>query len=494
HGEGQIIAILDTGLAYDSCYFAEPDGSAPPFNTGSPTGGLDWQNVDYSRRKVIAYDFLWDDPDAPDAYDNFGHGTHAAGAAAGDRGVYGVHDLGDAIAPMAKLVIQDAGVAVDNCTQLPGIGCPVSLTSILDQAYRQGVRIHSNSWGDRQGVPPSVPPPTANYPASAREVDNFIWTHPEMLIVFNTGNNSLDTFAPAGSLSAPGCAKNTIQVAGTREVGREDDSLISSMTRIGPTRDGRIKPDLLGPAVVLAGDIDTDKDPNTCDLSYQTGTSWASPTIAGAAALVRQYYTDGFYPSGSASSSDRFTPSAALMKATLIAAARPAVFRSGGVQTVPAAPVPSGEQGWGFPVLDDALYFPGDTARMRVNDVPFSLGLTQGETANLRIPVKGGAPLKIVLVWTDPPGTVSNDTTPQLVNDLDLLVTTPTGTTRLPNNLTKADRLNNVEVVTFPAPFPGTYSIDVTAHHLGQGVRQNYALVVTGDLSEAGPRRRAARH
>src|SRR5437868_2136807 len=59
HGEGQIIAILDTGLDWTSCYFAEPDNSKPPFNTGSPSLGLAWQNIDTSRRKVIAYDILY---------------------------------------------------------------------------------------------------------------------------------------------------------------------------------------------------------------------------------------------------------------------------------------------------------------------------------------------------------------------------------------------------------------------------------------------------
>ena len=34
HGEGQIVAVLDTGLDYTSCYFAETNGALPPINTG----------------------------------------------------------------------------------------------------------------------------------------------------------------------------------------------------------------------------------------------------------------------------------------------------------------------------------------------------------------------------------------------------------------------------------------------------------------------------
>src|SRR5258708_17713397 len=88
HGEGQVIAILDTGLDYDNCFFAESDGSRPPINTGSPASGYAWTNIDPTRRKVIAYDFLYscdqfpgapgcEDPSDPKAHDSQGHGTHA---------------------------------------------------------------------------------------------------------------------------------------------------------------------------------------------------------------------------------------------------------------------------------------------------------------------------------------------------------------------------------------------------------------------------------
>ena len=49
------------------------------------------------------------------------------------------------------------------------------------------------------------------------------------------------------------------------------------------------------------------------------------------------------------------------------------------------------------------------------------------------------------------------------------------------------DRLNNVEVMSVEQPFGGLYAISVTASHLGSGPRQSYALVVTGDLTDAIP-------
>src|SRR5688572_22106979 len=197
HGQGQIIAILDTGLDYDNCYFAEPDNRPPPINTGFLTFGYQEDNVDMSRRKVVAYDFLLscdqypslpncENPQSPTAWDNHGHGTHAAGSAAADRLPAITHDFADSIAPAAKLIIQDAGFnpAGDNCSQLPALFCPISnLDEVLLLAWRQGARIHSNSWGDRQGVPPGQVPPTGNYSASARTVDEFVFSHPDMVVV-----------------------------------------------------------------------------------------------------------------------------------------------------------------------------------------------------------------------------------------------------------------------------------------------------------------------
>jgi len=476
HGEGQIIAFLDTGVDWDSCFFIEPDGSRPPVNS-----------VDLTRRKIVAYDFLYDDPNSADAFDNQGHGTHGAASAAGDRGAPIAHDYGDGIATGAKIIVQDAGFAGgDNCSQLPALGCPVDLTPILDQAWRQGARIHSNSWGDRQGVPFPIDPPRANYPRSARDADAFIWTHPDMLVLFNTGNNGSAGIAPPGSLSAPGCAKNTLQVGGTRDGYFYDDNVLASFTLFGPTADGRIKPDLVGPAMVLAGDAKIISRGQTCGMTFQPGTSWASPTIAGAAALVRQYYTDGFYPSGTPAAADRFAPSAALLKATLIAAGRRVEYFDTPNGEVATKPLPSYEQGFGFPVLGDVLYFPGNVRKLR----KVESDLAEGEATTLRYEVRAGTPLKAVLVWTDPPGS-------SLVNDLDLRVSDPSGAAQFGNEPLhpgQPDRVNNVEMVSIAQPLAGAYTITVSASHLGLGPRQGYALVITGDITDAKARTRAARH
>ena len=495
HGEGQIIAFTDTGVDYDSCFFAEPDRSRPPINTS-----VDGNNVDLSRRKIIAYDFLWsgDNPDNPSDYDDAPHGTQLAGAAAGDRGTPIVHDLDDAIAPAAKIVVQDAGFASDLCTNRPGFGCPVNITPILDQAYRQGARIHSNSWGDLQGNPFS--PPTANYPASARDIDAFVYSHPDMLVVFNTGNYGGTSAPPASSLSAPGSAKNTLQVGGSRDQNHIDnDDFLARFSLIGPTRDGRIKPDVVGPAVAVLPDSDGNVGTNNCNTRLIGGTSYSSPAVAGAAALVRQYYTDGFYPTGSARVANRFTPSAALLKATIIASARSVTYVENGGTFNNVTPAPSYEQGFGFPVLDDALYFSGDATKLRVLDVPMTSGLEAGQTQTIRLLSMSRSPLKVVLVWTDPPGVAraATDTTSQLVNDLDLRVTDPASVVRYGNDSLhpgQPDRLNNVEVVSIAQPNGGVYTITISANAIRSGARQNFALVVVGDIANVPATQKVKRH
>jgi hypothetical protein len=315
-----------------------------------------------------------------------------------------------------------------------------------------------------------------------------------MLLLFDTGNANPNTPPPASSVPAPGCAKNGIQVGGTRYINQHAlDDVVTPFSYIGPTRDGRVKPDLVASSYVFTGNSDGDVSTKQCITTVQSGTSWSAPTVAGAAALVRQYYTDGFYPTGIATPANAFVPSAALLKATLIAAARSVpndwIYGQG---LAPAQPAPTFEQGFGFPVLDDALYFPGDHARTRIADVPLVQGLAQNDTATLRLNIAAGTPLKVALVWTDPAGVPRgvSDSTPELVNDLDLRVTNVFGATLLGNDSLhpgQPDRLNNVEVISIDAPLPGLYTISVTASHLGSGPRQSYALVVTGDLTDAIP-------
>ncbi|CAM9531925.1 unnamed protein product, partial [Sphacelaria rigidula] len=64
----------------------------------------------------------------------------------------------------------------------------------------------------------------------------------------------------------------------------------------GLTLDARIKPEVVAPGDQVISAFGDGSDESTCMLMYGSGTSMACPVVAGAAALVRQYFTDpAFY-------------------------------------------------------------------------------------------------------------------------------------------------------------------------------------------------------
>ena len=55
-----------------------------------------------------------------------------------------------------------------------------------------------------------------------------------------------------------------------------------------------------------------------CALGTDRGTSMSTPVVAGAVALLRQYFMQGFYPTGAAVAGSAYTPSGPLLKAVLL--------------------------------------------------------------------------------------------------------------------------------------------------------------------------------
>jgi hypothetical protein len=191
------------------------------------------------------------------------------------------------------------------------------------------------------------------------------------------------------------------------------------------------------------------------------GTSQAAPHISSACAMIRQYFLDGFYPNGDTSLGSAFEPSAALVKATLIASTVDMGTNS----------VPDRAEGWGSVVLDNALYFAGESRVLAVSDN--KTGVSTGDSViNTVTVVNSTEPLKFVLVWSDAPSTQSAN--PALVNDLDLTITAPGGTKYLGNVFSNGfseeggspDRSNNVEVVWLQSAEIGDYSISVKGYNV----------------------------
>ena len=472
HGEGQVVGFIDTGTDVDSCFFRDPARGLPP--TNACNGGTVF---DAAQRKVLAVNFLWSNECSGGIgngeWDTQNHGTHVGGTIAGDNFANPIeHDTADGMAPGAKLVVQDGGFATDNCGDLPGIGCPVvDLQPLFQQAYDQGARLHTNSWGDRENASPQN-----TYTAATEDVDAFMFSHPDFLVFFAAGNSGPGT----ATVGSPSTAKNGISVGATLR-GTSAESM-ASFSSCGPTADNRFKPDLTIPGSgIVSARNDGSVSSNNCNTISMSGTSMASPAAAGLGALVRQYYTDGYYPTGAPVVGNRFTPSAALVKATLLNSAR---------QMTNAGTIPNNCQGWGRVLLDDALFFPGQARKLfAADDAGFPTG-GAGQEKTFPVTVIAGQPLKVSLVWTDFPSTPAAST--NLVNDLDLEVTGPNGTFRgnvfsggVSTTGGTADRRNTVEQVLFASAPAGTYTVRVRAFTVPSGP-QPFSLVVTGALTTGG--------
>ncbi|KAG2448184.1 hypothetical protein HYH02_006769 [Chlamydomonas schloesseri] len=288
----------------------------------------------------------------------------------------------------------------------------------------------------------------------------------------------------------------------------------------GPTRDGRIKPDIISPGygIVSAKATDGITGGECSDETQElSGTSMATPLAASTAALVRQYLRYGYYPGGWPDTEDAapFKPSGILVKALVIAGAKS--MRGGWAlqvaQLLSTGPDPY--QGWGRMDLLTTLPLrpppdspaagslaatgsSDDRVRLQLAD-DGSFTETGQEELLSGLTATGTGPISIVLVWYDYPANENTDG--YIVNDLDLLVTVTEagGTARRVwgNNAEDAagmapDRLNTVERVLLAAPPAGAQlSIRVRAANLPSrllsgpdaALPQRWAVVALGHLA-----------
>lgn len=416
-GKGQIVGVADTGL---------------------DTGDLKSMHPDFQGQVKSLYAMGRKD----DASDRHGHGTHVAGAVLGTGEASNGQYKG--MAPDAKLVFHSIE---DRSGKLV-----TDVETILQEAYEDGARIHSDSWGAND---------KGDYSLSSFLFDRFLWEHPDMTALIAAGNFGVAGYQSVGS---PATAKNVIAVGASENVrpslgdhSDNKDEVWEDSSR-GLTADGRLKPDIVAPGTSilstrssLAPSKNFDKRFNDY-YAYMSGTSMATPILAGGVAQVRQYLDE----------QGEKEPSGALLKAMLLTSADDL-----------------GEdmrkQGFGRANLEQAI----QTSYKDVKD-----GLRTREKAEYAVKVTDSSkPLAITLAWTDYPASFAARRT--LVNDLNLKVTTPSGERLNGNDFFEApyddqvDNLNNVEQIWILQPEKGTYTVTVEGYNIPKGP-QPYAIATTG--------------
>lgn len=490
-GEGEIVAVCDTGLDTGDPETIHPDfaGRIVAIKSYPLTADLD------SYVKNPRGDDGSSDLDS-------GHGTHVSGSVLGSGEVSASLKNGPLIrglAHQARLVFQAVEQQTDwkSTDELKesgryGLwGIPNNLRTLFQFAYGKGARIHSNSWG---GGDPGA------YDEQCRQLDRFVWDHKDFCIVIAAGNDGTDNNGDGKinptSITSPGTAKNCITV-GASESKRPEFKAetyggwwpndfpvtpfqkksmankphqVAAFSSRGPTSDNRIKPDVVAPGTFILSTRSTLLAPNNFAWSafppsksyfHMGGTSMATPLTAGALALIRQYLR---------TNQNISHPTAALLKGTLVASAQrlAGYARSGSVC--------DSHQGFGRVDLDRVLA-PAAPASARFLEI--KPGLATGAAHSLIIKVRSAAaPLRIVLAYSDFPG-------PALVNNLNLIATAPNGTKFVGNQgegrSATIDTKNNVEVIHLTTPAVGTWKVQVVGSNVPHGP-QDFALVLLGDI------------
>ena len=312
------------------------------------------------------------------------------------------------------------------------------------------------------------------YGSDARDWDILMYNSPYYLQIKSAGNDGSNNTANAApldgqsaydKLNGDACAKNNLVIANGQDasVNATTGELISVVRNAGssegPTDDYRIKPDIMANGTSLRSTLET----SNSAYGNLTGTSMSAPNTTGTLLLLQEHYNDV---------NGNFMKAATLKGLALHTAD----------DVAPTGP--DAQTGWG--------QLNAKKAAETISAVPSSaviseLNLGQGGTYQVTIQADGINPLIASISWTDPAHAVisgTNNTTPALVNDLDLRLNngsafTPwrlTGVTTNGMGDNSADPFERVDI----SGASGQYLLTVNHKGTLTNGSQDFTLIVTG--------------
>ena len=380
-GNGMKIGIIDDGLEAAHPYF-NPNGFAYP--PGFPKG-----QTQYTTPKVIVQRTFappspkWKYANVPFDPVNSFHATHVAGIAAGD---YGEKALGDTISGVAPNAYLGNYKALTTPTPGAGLdGNAAEIAAAIEAAVSDGMNVINLSIGEPEVAPSRDIVVQALDGAAASGVVPVV-----------AAGNDFDTFG-YGSVSSPGNAPDAITVAAATSKDQ-----IAYFSSGGPTPISlQMKPDVTAPGVNVVSSLPTSTD----TWGLLSGTSMATPHVAGAAALLLERHPDW---------------TVADVKSALVETADP-VLNSQGME------VPTTREGGGIidvPRADNSLIFTSPTG-LSFGQIPPRATATR----NLAIADAGSGPTPWAVSVIVQQGDASVTTAPQVAAPGALTVTARAGAT-----------------------------------------------------------------
>ena len=342
------------------------------------------------------------------------------------------------------------------------------------------------------------------------------------MLIFAAGNSGAEGEESCGS---PSISKNSLGVGAEQFHEVVSDALHSELTvtyfsSMGPTYDGRIKPDIIspgdyvmsafsGPPEALESAIrgyamgqgeGLHKVKETCSVIQMSGTSMAAPATAGAALLIRQYFMDSNFWASicnrryATCRAGAFEPSGYFLKGVFLHSGQPMDRYSVPIYDNYMTKIPSFKlgsppdvyQGYGAVRLSNVLPLKtyGGLDAMLDLVVWDVLSVKEHGTLQWKIDVSESLTeaIKITVCWYDPPSPLYSSSS-LLVHDIDLLVRAPNGHIFWGNRVSGGDDVNPNEQIHISSPECSgdncIYEVFVHAHMLPDISAKNVSVIMT---------------